>query len=235
MFMVNHLVGFGGFAETGAAFPTLGSLQARYVSTLGITKDGSDLVATWADQSGNGRDLTQATGASKPLWVASQFNGQPILRFDGSDDYMQSTSFSATQPVHAFFVFKTTMTTGGRYMYSGSTVANHAVVTTGTATQVQLLATGVCLITPTSGAVGVLEAFWSGASSYTKYNAGSAVTGNAGTTGVSGGFLLGAAWDASSKYAMDIAELVICSAEITSTDYTALKAYFNATYGLTLP
>ena len=53
----------------------------------GITKDGSDLVSSWADQSGNGRDMTQATGANQPTWTAaSSFDGLlPTLDFDGND------------------------------------------------------------------------------------------------------------------------------------------------------
>lgn len=50
---------------------------------LGITKDGSDKVSLWEDQSGNGWDAAQATAARQPLWVANVTNGQPALRFDG--------------------------------------------------------------------------------------------------------------------------------------------------------
>lgn len=55
----------------------------------GITKDGSNFVSAWADQSGNGRNMTQSTVGIKPKWTAaSSFDGLlPCLDFDG-DDYL---------------------------------------------------------------------------------------------------------------------------------------------------
>lgn len=58
-------------------------------SDAGITKDGSNFVSSWADQSGGARDMTQATVGIKPKWVdgASYNTLLPVIRFDG-DDYM---------------------------------------------------------------------------------------------------------------------------------------------------
>lgn len=50
----------------------------------GITFNGSD-VSAWADQSGNGRNATQATASRQPLYVASVINGLPAVQFDGVD------------------------------------------------------------------------------------------------------------------------------------------------------
>ena len=68
--------------------PSTGSdLEIWLKSDIGITKDGSDLVSTWADQSGNGNDAT-AIGTSRPLFVASQLNGIASILFDGGNDFM---------------------------------------------------------------------------------------------------------------------------------------------------
>lgn len=49
-----------------------------------------DPVSTWEDQSGNGNDASRATVVQQPLYYStSALNGQPIIRFDGSDDQMQ--------------------------------------------------------------------------------------------------------------------------------------------------
>lgn len=48
----------------------------------------TDPVATWPDLSGNGRDATQATGVSQPLYRTAQVNGLPAVKFDGSNDYL---------------------------------------------------------------------------------------------------------------------------------------------------
>jgi len=55
-------------------------------SDLGVTKDGSNLVSAWADQSTGNSTVTQATADQKPVWTASQLNGHAGLVFDGIDD-----------------------------------------------------------------------------------------------------------------------------------------------------
>lgn len=50
----------------------------------GITKDGSNFVSQWNDQTPNGFNCTQATAGNKPLWVANVQNGRPALRFNGA-------------------------------------------------------------------------------------------------------------------------------------------------------
>ena len=68
----------------------------------GITKDGSNNVSAWADQSGGGRNMTQATGANQPLWVdGGAFNGLlPALDFDG-DDYMDGGAIGPASAANA--------------------------------------------------------------------------------------------------------------------------------------
>jgi hypothetical protein len=58
----------------------------------GVTKDGADVVSTWADQSGSGNDLVQATAGRRPVWHDALVNGRPMLRFDGTDDHFKFTT-----------------------------------------------------------------------------------------------------------------------------------------------
>lgn len=79
---------------------------------------GADLIAWWdrsraslTTLSGNqvtsardvvaGDDLTQVTGASRPLYEASSFNGFPDYTFDGTDDQMTLTGVPARYPIGA--------------------------------------------------------------------------------------------------------------------------------------
>jgi hypothetical protein len=57
----------------------------------GTTTNGQQ-VSAWNDQSGNGNNATQTTSANRPLFIASEplANNRPVLRFDGSDDWMQT-------------------------------------------------------------------------------------------------------------------------------------------------
>lgn len=57
----------------------------------GVTLNGST-VSQWDDQSGNGNHAVQATASYQPTFVANQLNGKPVLRFDGSNDFMEFTA-----------------------------------------------------------------------------------------------------------------------------------------------
>lgn len=70
----------------------LDASYATYQSSGGsaAVSDG-DVVGEWQDQSGNGNDVTQATGTAKPTLQTAELNGRPVLRFDGSNDYLETT------------------------------------------------------------------------------------------------------------------------------------------------
>lgn len=82
----------GSFAPTDLSGLTLWLKADNGPST---SVDGA-AIATWSDKSGNAFDVTQATGASQPIYKASVLNGKPIVRFDGANDSFASASISPT-------------------------------------------------------------------------------------------------------------------------------------------
>lgn len=56
-------------------------LDARF-----IAQSDNTAVSTWADRSGNGYDVSQATGANQPTLQTGEVGGSAIVRFDGSND-----------------------------------------------------------------------------------------------------------------------------------------------------
>lgn len=56
-----------------------------------------DAVATWADQSGNGNDFTQATSTARPTYRTAQLNGQPGVDFDGGDILLMAANSGLLQ------------------------------------------------------------------------------------------------------------------------------------------
>ena len=56
----------------------------------GITGEGA--MSKWSDQSGNGYDATQTTSAYRPTLVGNSLNGHPVVKFDGSNDYLSLSS-----------------------------------------------------------------------------------------------------------------------------------------------
>lgn len=77
-------------------------LDAEAITGL---SDGA-AVATWPDSSGNGRNVTQATGSLQPLWKQSIANGRPAVRFDGVDDVLAAASATivSAAPLTSFVV-----------------------------------------------------------------------------------------------------------------------------------
>lgn len=90
----------------GAAIP-LNGLRLWLKADVGISRDASDFVSWWADQSGNNFDVTQRASSKQPLFVDNAVNGKPAIRFDGIDDYLQTSgaiNLIAGTKNYSFFV-----------------------------------------------------------------------------------------------------------------------------------
>lgn len=76
----------------------------------GITMDGANLTASWADQSISGCDVSQGVDNSKPLLVAAALNGHDYLEFDGIADFLSGCNFNTligdSGDLTLFVVFK---------------------------------------------------------------------------------------------------------------------------------
>lgn len=74
-------------AASGAEPDTISDL-ALWLKADSLVLSDNDPVSTWADDSGNGRDVTQA-GSLRPIYKTNIVNGEPVVRFNGSDQYLQ--------------------------------------------------------------------------------------------------------------------------------------------------
>lgn len=123
--------------------PVIGGCKLWLDATKGVTKDGSNLVSQWNDQSGNGNHATQGTGANQPTWTAasSGINGNPFLAFSSaSSQYMTAngaaTTFSGSdKPFSLAIVFKKTTNSGTQNYFAlgraSSTTPVHQLYTNG--------------------------------------------------------------------------------------------------------
>ncbi len=122
-------------AGVGSAFDPLsvGTLAVWLKADAGTYQDAAkavpaaaddDPVYTWADQSGNGKDLVQSTSGKRPLLKLDIQRSKPVLRFDSTDDYMV---FSPTPglPSGGYTVFAAvtgpTVASGGRWLIDAET------------------------------------------------------------------------------------------------------------------
>ncbi|MHC4714348.1 MAG: hypothetical protein ACYTAN_13935 [Planctomycetota bacterium] len=94
--------------DTTTEFPGA-SLEYWYKADAESYNDG-DAVGTVTDQSGNGRNLTQATASYKPTYRTERIAGRASYEFDGIDDSLGgSTAWSTLHPASSwtqFIVFK---------------------------------------------------------------------------------------------------------------------------------
>lgn len=92
-------------------------LWLRADSVTGL--NSGDALTTWNDSSGNGRNVTQGTAASKPLWYSGRVGGKPAIYFDGSNDWLENTAgvmgFNGNTGLTVFVVYelKTALPTNG--------------------------------------------------------------------------------------------------------------------------
>jgi hypothetical protein len=88
----------------------------------------NDPITTAPDLSGLGNDFAQATAGDKPLYKTNIVNGYPVIRLDGSSDYLESP-FSINDEVGELLawvaVFRTNTTTGQQLiLWQGDSNAN---------------------------------------------------------------------------------------------------------------
>jgi hypothetical protein len=70
-----------------AQLPVISGLKLWLRGDAGVLTSGSS-VTNWLDQSGNGNNATQGTGANQPTVVSGALNGLPVVRFDGINDWL---------------------------------------------------------------------------------------------------------------------------------------------------
>jgi hypothetical protein len=108
---------------TGAQVNSGATANTYNKTTVGV--GGNGLVATWYDQS-DAKDASIGTASSQPSIVLAGAinvgdNGQPVLVFDGTDDYLQSdtsTVLSGSVARSMFVSYKNNLTTS----YTGSLI-----------------------------------------------------------------------------------------------------------------
>jgi len=241
MLSVTAASGFGAGGTPAPVFPSgVGGLLAHYDAALGVTKDGSNNVSSWADQSGNGHTLT--TPDTDPVWYDSLVNGNPGIRFNGSSDYMKATGMSYDEP-HFYIVMNSVSHTSTDYiLYLWKSGVSLVLEQYGSAPGVRVWGNGSYIVSSTTGgAVGtwhLSNVFGNGTSDgFYQLNNGSKVA------DATGGALtditiiaLAADGSGTREGNIEVAELVIYSeaanTPVTGGDDTLLKDYFSAKYGV---
>jgi len=208
-----------------------------------LTLNNGDAVSSWDG-------FSQATSTYQPTYVTNQINGEPAVRFDGVDDYLQGTFASlptGADERNLFIVGKDSRGTGysPTLSYGGHTsgadwehgfhynsdnaylgVYGHVVGCAYTAGSFSVQVVGV-----PSGGTSSSDIFFriDGASQTATTLAGSAQTLNTGSSDV----LLGTNIDKSVWLQGDVAEVLLYGA-LTTAEREGIEYYLGQKYGITI-
>ena len=116
-----------------------------------LALNDGDPVTTWADQSGSGNDLAQATASLKPTYQTNEINGRPIVQADGSDDEMETAGSLTLKPVTVVFVARPTNFTNYRTIFGSGTDGGLQIRFTQTTGTVHTLAQSTAAIATSTG------------------------------------------------------------------------------------
>lgn len=208
-------------AGRAASGPPTANMAAWFRKGTGITS-ASSAVSGWADQSGNGRDLLQATGANQP-----DEQGDGTILFNGSSDFLKCAAFTFAQPCTIYLRMKQVTWTSADRIFDGNALNSGVLYQHFTTPNVRQHAGSDAT---ENGAMAVntwasVAAVFNAASSVLQINA-TTVTGNPSTNNM-GGFTLGAAADATGFGHIQVAEGILYDAAHDATQRAAVIAYLD--------
>lgn len=223
--------------------PPLTGLALWLKGDAGITQAGGT-VSLWADQSGNGLDLSQATGANQPTYVASAINGLPGVSFDATNKVLSRATSplaagQATRSIIAVFTL-TNSTDPGTVCCFRSTAPEYVVYFDGSVPGVTYIygdggGSNATIPSPVAGSI-LFEEYGSVLAKPVAYVNGVAqvVTGGGfgtvtGDTGANG-FFVGNDPGSDDNLAGPLCELLIYDHVLSGPDAAAVRAYVNARY-----
>jgi len=219
-------------------------LDANDSST--ITLNGST-VSQWDDKSGNNYHISQATASNQPAYVTSVLNSKNIVRFDGVNDIMSNAS---AQPVAGsasrtiFYVFSCNTTfTGWQYEY-GLYFGLASPVDGGVIAISQELAVrvsnGYRIFNQSNddGSHAIISAVQDGTnvSNYSMWKNGSALsatTTRSRALNIGPGIHLGAHPVIANWFDGDIAEVIVYSSALSTSDRESVESYLSDKWGIT--
>jgi hypothetical protein len=219
-----------------SAIPTVSGLKLHLDASdsTTITKDGSNLVSQWDDKSGEGNHLTQSTASKQPLWVNDTLDTLPVIRFDGSDDFMNRSTFvngAISQGFYMFIVMKPSETGTTPYNFDSASGTRGFCYSDNPAGLRYGCATDVAVDSSLPSTHVIYTFFVNGASSNVRKNSTSINSSNLGSSTINGLWLAVRHNEANQGNA-EFAEFLIYDNDIGTTNRDAIESYLTDKWGL---
>lgn len=245
--MNSFFPGPGTVHTTGGAFTpaSISGLVAWYKADVGVTTSSGN-VSAWADQGGNGYNLSGTpVGGQSPTVTAGGLNGLDILNWPNSTNGNLSTGAAAVtlggtgSQASVFVVMRYTGNNNSRvvsYSVGGSDTAANAFISqfVSASTTINGFSNGVKgALTTTNNTWAQVGSIFDGTNNtlYLNNVAGTPVS-STNSFSATGGLNVGGTPSGGNQYIGDIAEIVIYNVALTGTDRSNLAAYFFARWGV---
>lgn len=200
-----------------------------------------DPVASWLDASGQANHFAQATGGSKPTYKSGILSGKPVVRFDGTADFM-SCADSASYKADKLTVFVVVKRTGSNadnvvicYPHAGTHTSpffRWAIDAQPTALSLPLDSSSYAPAADTTLWRVWSYATWTRGFYRDGYVQGFGTSSHSVTYPTAVGLYLGADVAGGETFAGDIAEILIFARDLTEAEQWSIGEMLSQKYGL---
>jgi len=202
--------------DTGAQPDSLTDLTLWLKADAITGLNDGDGVTTWSDQSGQGFNASQTDATRKPIFKTNIINSQPIIRFDGSNDYLDVGTIRSTQ--------------GGLDTF----VVSQRPSASGTQWQRLVSAWDGSSGDDFQGAGWIISGAWDGSGNPLVYSPDIRTA-----SAASGKEISNLQFGRNSKYASqyffgDVAEVIVYSTQLSSADNARVKNYLRDKYAVSV-
>lgn len=227
-------------SSTAANSTGAGAYDGQTLSTFCSGTDG--VVASWFDQSGNTRTMTQGTAARQPTIVSAGAlvtgaNSKAAVTCVAADIDFLSASFTiASSPQTGVQVLKQRTWTSGKFVYSGYTASTVNIRMSSSSPQLHLADSAALRCNTGSLAVGswgVMTWVADGANTLIRGNAGTAGTAATFNVTAAGGVCLNNSGNSGASCSdSDFQETVVWASSLGTTAQTTARDNINAAFAL---
>lgn len=224
---------------------TMGSnLKAWYKADAITGLSNGSAVSSWSDSSGNSNTASQGTATNQPTYRTSIINGQPVVRFDGTNDYM-GTSFippTGANPRTIFTVTSNHSTTGtGRWVYAYGLSPNNTmyglmnVISSTAYFANDYWNSNLTSSYTSSGTTPIISQVYNGTTDLMYANGTQVGTKTQTLATASGSLRLGARADTVTAYGgFDMAEMLVFDSALTATQRQMVETYLYRKYNISV-